>query len=311
MPSQPALAAQTHPENATGAILVSFKKIALPEQEETFQIPAGGRWTPEETASILLETNPVWVFTEKVDGSPAYRQKPWDAPPDLEMSYCTSLFGPCQPEGVRVPFGDVPLEFDVEWIGPKEAWVAVEFYDAEGRRVPVALSEDGVSEDGVSEAGVSEADVFVDRLEVSFYITGTWAFSTPFAALPEPNQIATVTARRAYPVRGALEIETGNCCLGGIAGETITTTVAYWATSPYGAVTEMRTAPECLTEENIAATSWEPFAEKKAFQLPVGLSWTEFNTSVQFRDERGNLSEVYCDKISVEGTPAETPLPLP
>jgi hypothetical protein len=42
----------------------------------------------------------------------------------------------------------------------------------------------------------------------------------------------------------------------------------------------------------------------------VPINWTTFAVSVQYRDEKGNVSLVYCDDIGVEGMPA-TPIPTP
>jgi len=50
------------------------------------------------------------------------------------------------------------------------------------------------------------------------------------------------------------------------------------------------------------AAAWEPFAPSKTFPIVVSINWTGFNLSVQFRDDHQNLSPIYCDDISVEGS---------
>ena len=50
---------------------------------------------------------------------------------------------------------------------------------------------------------------------------------------------------------------------------------------------------------------WIPFAAEKTFEVNnIPINWTTFAISVQFRDEAGNLSPIYCEDIAVEGMPA-------
>jgi hypothetical protein len=122
--------------------------------------------------------------------------------------------------------------------------------------------------------------------------------------------IPTMTPYR--PVRGAVEIEDGRCCTGGMAGETIQVNVAFEATSPLAEVTEMRIRAGGVrfTESEMAEAEWEPFASLKTYPVYVALNWVGFYVSIQYRDAQGNLSPVYHDDISVEGHPP-TPSPQP
>jgi hypothetical protein len=122
--------------------------------------------------------------------------------------------------------------------------------------------------------------------------------------------IPTLTPYR--PVYGSVVIEGGQCCVGGLAGETIEVGVVFEATSPLAEVTEMRVRSGGLhfTEDEMAYAHWEDFVPYKTFSVHVAINWVGFYVTVQYRDELGNLSLVYYDDISVEGHP-ETPTPHP
>jgi hypothetical protein len=55
---------------------------------------------------------------------------------------------------------------------------------------------------------------------------------------------------------------------------------------------------------------WEPFTTTRTFSVPVAINWAGFYVAAQYQDEKGNLSPVYCDDISVEGMPP-TPVTTP
>jgi hypothetical protein len=112
------------------------------------------------------------------------------------------------------------------------------------------------------------------------------------------------------PVLGAVEIEEGRCCAGGVAGDTIPVAVAFEARSPVTGIEEMRvrTGMLCFGLEDMAEAEWEPFQARKSYDVPVPINWTGFYVSVQYRDAEGNLSPVVCDDISIEGhSPTPTP----
>lgn len=127
-------------------------------------------------------------------------------------------------------------------------------------------------------------------------------FVTPLApAGPTPNAA----------LHGAVEIENGSCCVGGIAGETTSVQVAFLADSPFGAITEMRVlaAPGRQTPPDFELAPWRPFVTNISYEIPIFINWTSFHIHVQFRDALGNLSPVYVDDIAVEGMPAPPPTP--
>jgi hypothetical protein len=114
------------------------------------------------------------------------------------------------------------------------------------------------------------------------------------------------------PVLGGVELEEGRCCAGGVAGETITVTADFTATSPLADVTEMRLhtgsiAADMMRMNNIP---WEPFVEEQALSVQVALNWTSFLVTVQYRDAEGHVSPLYTDDIAIEGEPAQ-PTPTP
>jgi hypothetical protein len=119
------------------------------------------------------------------------------------------------------------------------------------------------------------------------------------------------------PVRGSVLIEGGACCVGGIVGQTIDISTAFSATSRYADVTQMRVLAyypgcSCPTEEDMTQADWEPFVQEKTFNYTiVYCNWVCFGVGAQYRDERGNVSSVYCDNISVEGMPPPPTSELP
>lgn len=123
-------------------------------------------------------------------------------------------------------------------------------------------------------------------------ITETW---TPTAAT---SPISTFT--------GSVQVEGGSCCIGGTMGDTVQVHVQLSAASPFGSVTRMRVKPTggCGAQPDMDLAAWEPFAPEKVFPVQVALNWVGFYVSAQFEDDKGNLSPVYCDDISVEGMPA-------
>jgi hypothetical protein len=113
------------------------------------------------------------------------------------------------------------------------------------------------------------------------------------------------------PVQGSVEIENGFCCAGGYAGQTITLSVEYTATSPFAPVTEMRTgnfrSAGCLSEPEMNQLGWEPFVLEQESPVQVAINWVMFYASAQYRDALGYISPIYCDDIAVEGAPPPVP----
>ncbi|NIN69592.1 MAG: hypothetical protein GTO63_33900 [Anaerolineae bacterium] len=75
-------------------------------------------------------------------------------------------------------------------------------------------------------------------------------------------------------------------------------------------VTEMRTALSCLSETEMEGQPWESFTPEKTFEFTsTQSSSVGFYVAVQYRDTLSNLSPVYCDDTSIEGSGAVTTTP--
>jgi hypothetical protein len=145
---------------------------------------------------------------------------------------------------------------------------------------------------------------------ILFFLTGCGTYRSTPAAIPQTVALVPTTSTKvAFPLTGSVEIEDGRCCIGGLAGDTIQARVEFSATSPFGKVNGMRvrTADQCFAETEMEAAHWESFVPSKTYSVAVALNWIGFYISVQFQDEYGNVSPVYCDDISVEGSPPLKP----
>jgi len=131
----------------------------------------------------------------------------------------------------------------------------------------------------------------------------------PRSTAPPPGQ-PTPTP----PVMGAVVIEEGRCCVGGLAGQALLIRVAFQAFSPLAPVTEMRVRAggRWFEQDEFSETDWEPFTSSKTYDFTPPINWVGFYISAQFRDAQGWLSPVYHDDISVEGMPpSPSPAPMP
>ena len=133
---------------------------------------------------------------------------------------------------------------------------------------------------------------------------------TPEINQPTQNETVIVNLQSnsssEYPVQGSVSLEDGRCCIGGIAGDTISIQASFSASSPLGDIREMRVkaSGSCLPEEEMVKVAWEPYLSSKSFPFTLPINWVGFWVSVQYKDSLGNLSPVYCDDISAEGMPA-------
>ncbi len=205
-----------------------------------------------------------------------------------KMQVCTSFDTPCALDGQWIPFTTSPeFNLPVDWVGPRKFWIAAKFQGPDGTPIP------GIIEDG------KEAD------STYMTISGVLDEKTPVAQLPEKIQAAVAAARAVYPVTGSIAVAGGRrCCMAGTGGEILNIPVSFKAASPLAPVTEMRISERCRREEDMAAFPWEPLTATKSlpYRLP-GNNWYTFEVGVQYRDAKGNLSEVYCDELAVEGMP--------
>jgi hypothetical protein len=248
------------------------------------------------SAKVQVVLKPVVVqIARRSDGSVyATSLTPWNSPTVTEMQMCLSLDTPCQLTDQWTHFTpDMTQEVRVDWTGARAYWLAIQFRDATRTIIPAFSS--------------GSDNVPRPESQARLQITGVYDTRTPMSALPSPVLTALAATRMAFPVTGSVVIEDGRCCAGGIAGSTIQITAEFTATSPLAEVKEMRTVDRygggCLNENEMASLPWEPFTPSKLYSVRPALNWIGFYVTVQFRDAMGNLSPVYCDDISVEGSP--------
>ena len=133
--------------------------------------------------------------------------------------------------------------------------------------------------------------------------------TTPVLATMPVNSPTTIkphVTSATSGMQGSVEWEAGRCCAGGVARETIQLEADFEAESASGVVQDMRVATGgmCFDEVELETVGWEPFVLSKEYPFQVALNWVGYYISVQYRDNQGNLSPVFCDDISVEGSPA-------
>ena len=249
---------------------------------------------------VVAEFDPVIVnVLLKEDGSLlSTGWQPWQDHPVTEMRTCLSAEGECQPQGEWQPYTSQVIEVvAVTWLGEREIFLAAEFRDASGVIIPAGSLADLAEQPGMVGRATLQTIAYANPDEVA-------------GQTPSP-QVLTAIARTkaAFPVTGSLLLEDGRCCAGGTAGSQVEVNATFRAESPAGKVTTMRvsTAGGCLRDAASLDAPWEPFAEGKQFTPTLAINWVGFYVNVQFRDEAGNLSAVYCDDISMEGSPAQTP----
>ena len=235
------------------------------------------------------------------------------------MQVCFALDAPCTLSGEWLPFtpsaeavfiggGRVTQRLPVDWLGERTLWIVAQFRTADHRIIPAFSSIDSAS----------QAQPII-QLETK--IGGIWDAGTPLAEMSAPIQTGIAATRAvlgvtqtAYPVEGSVDVAPGVSAVGSTAGDTIDVTVVFSATSAFGAVTEMRISAGMCSPETIQSAPWEPYSPMKTYPVYVPINWTTFAISVQYRDEKGNLSQVFCDQTGVEGMPpaaAIAPDPTP
>jgi len=198
------------------------------------------------------------------------------------MRFCTAVNADCVPDGEWLAFSDTyEINVPVDWEGDREVYLAAEFQLASGE-------------------GVSSMEYRMAEPQPVSYIRETVTGVQPTAT---PDLDATLAA---FPVTGEAVPEAD--IIGGEAGSTQSLLVNFTAQSPFGKVIEMRVHTGLLEPGSGIEEDWEPFAESRTFSVYVPLNWSTFSLAVQFRDEKGNLSQIYNVDVAVEGNP---PMPTP
>lgn len=274
------------------------------------QLPTEGSYYIGEKVEVVVESAPfIHSFGQRSDGSmEELGILPWEDHPVKEMQACFSYDVPCELSDAWIPFvvspnasfvGGSRISFNVpvDWIGSRTLWVVAQYRSADKSLIPAYSNDDYKPQQSQTTVQVPET------------IEAVWNRATPLADLPAPAQTGVAATQVAYPVTGSVEIARGAGSIGGTAGDTIQIEVAFAATSPFGKVTEMRTCGHCPMDY-IETVEWEPFAQLKIYQFYLPINWTTFAVCVQYRDEAGNMSLLYCDDVAVEGMPP-TPTPAP
>jgi hypothetical protein len=272
-------------------------EVALVEESSmgyNAEVDTGG------TARMRLSLSPVILsVTRGSDGSVnSVSTRTWQDAGLNEMEVCFALDRPCSLSGQKwTPFqAENLMEYPVNWLGSHKVWAGVQVRDLDGNAVPVFLR-----------SGVTIST----QAQASYEVIGQVNVKTPLEKQPAPILTALMATQLALrPVSGSVIIEGGSCCKGGLAGSTIQLNVAFDASSTAGKVAEMRVSSfmGCQKDAQALDAPWEPFVRSKNYATTLAINWVGWYISVQYRDDQGNLSPVYCDDISLEGSP---PQPTP
>ena len=245
-------------------------------------------------STIMVEADfepVVQVLNRRADGSVlSSSSAAWVDAPLAQMRFCLSVdpqpcelgkWQPFQPQNAQ--------ELTVDWLGPRQLILKVEFADAAGQFIPSVRSY-----------------YYDAQPQTNLTLTMLAALDpgTPLTQLPPPVQTAAVATQSAYPVTGSVQIEGGSCCAGGKAGSTIELKVDFQAASRAGEITEMKVqVGQCVREPSDLEGEWQAYQAQRTFETRLAINWVGWWVSVQYRDSAGNLSPVYCDDISLEGNP--------
>jgi len=247
--------------------------------------PSGSRTVfVGETITLEIQLSPEIVTRQ----TGMISRVPWADAPPMEMQWCLALDEPCEPDTNWQPLAEVSqASLNADWLGERVAWVGVRVRQQGGQAVMMYTPRN---------EALSLAQI---QLELNTMVNT----ATPLAAQPQVVQTALAGTLQAYPVQGSVELAGGSCCAGATAGSTVQIEAAFQASSAYGRVTEMRIVRGCPKPEGMKDAAWEPFTAHRVYQATVPLNWSSFPIAVQYRDEQGNLSPVYCDDVSLEGSP--------
>lgn len=244
---------------------------------------------------LTFAPSEIQIFSD-ASGKTAYTStQAWKDHPIREMQFCLSLSKACEIPGKWDPFQpSFTQTFTVDWVGPRNYYIVATFRNGNGTVIPSVHSGYGYN-------------AAKDITRYQNIITSVINTATPIAQQPPFVRTAFAATQKAFPVTGSVQIEGGRGAAGGTAGSQITLKVQLSAASPAGKVTQMRVQPTTNCRQTALTAAWEPFAPEKSFTTTLALNWVGFYVSAQFKDEKGNLSPIYCDDISLEGNPVRTP----
>ena len=240
---------------------------------------------PNETLTVRLNFEPIVFKSGKTADGVAYSSQQHDPNPRVhEMRVCVQMDSRCELNGAWIPFEKkFNTTLPIDWLGKRDLWVNVEFRDNAGNKI----------------AHLGE----IQNIPLSpLTVESILDTRTPMASQPAFVQTQVAVTRVAFPVTGSIEIQNGMCCAGGKVNATIELTADFSANSSEGIVTEMRMLNQCVTPPEMERATWEPFVVQKKFPFKISVAnWVGWYLAVQYRDDKGNLSPVYCDDISIEG----------
>lgn len=297
LPSTPTNAARGEPRitepqlSRTSVYLVQISAVIGKSLTSSPDLDAGSSFD----LRLTFAPTEVQIFRD-ASGKEAYTtSQAWKDHPVREMQFCLSLGKACETPGKWDPFQpSASQSYAVDWVGPRTYYIVATFRNANGTVINSVHS-------GYGYASAKDITRYQNT------INGVINTATPLAQQPPFVRTAVAATQRAYPVTGSVQIEGGRSAAGGTVGSQITLKAQYSAASPAGKVTQMRTQATSSCRQPTLTATWEAFAVEKSFTTTLPLNWVGFYVAAQFRDEKGNLSPVYCDDISLEGAPARTP----
>jgi hypothetical protein len=259
---------------------------------ETSSYSAQADITAGGTAHLRLSLEPVLLTISPASVS----TRAWAGANLKDMQVCFGLDQPCSLDGQAwKPFqAGTETDYPVEWLGSRTVYTVVQVRDSSGAIVPTFLRYGNSTE---------------PQAQASYAIVGHIDSSIPTGSQPAYVQTAIAATQAAFPLTGSVIIQDGRCCVGGVTGTTVQVQVDFSAQSSSGKVTDMRVSQAgCQAGASSLDAPWEPFAAARDYPVNVAINWTSFTVGVQYRDDQGNLSPVYCANIGVEGSP---PVPTP
>ncbi len=228
------------------------------------------------------------VITQWTDGSKTSYSEGWLPNPIAEMRICSGIGRTCGLPDKWVAYADdLQVDVPIDWVGLRDYRVTAQFRDSSGKIIPAGVRAEALASQWVPIIGEVDA-------------------RTPIASQPPAIQTVIRQSQSAFPVTGRIQVGDQKV-IGDKAGGKIDVTVLFEAASPLAPVREMRVKSNsigrCLTPEEMSDSPWVPFATRQVHTVTVALNWTTFKLHVQYRDEKGNVSPVYCGEVAIEGHP--------
>lgn len=164
---------------------------------------------------------------------------------------------------------------------------------AEPPTIPASVTVPAIDPTGVPSIGVPK---FPTPTTVQGYIKPT---------LPPGSPTIPIDPAKGPLVTGSVEIEQGIYGFDAPIGQSVDMLVMFKATMS-GPVYGMRVNPRgytgCATEADMDSVTWEILSLEQPYSAIVAPGLQKWYISAQYRDNSGNVSPIYCDDITIEGT---------